>query len=255
VQLPGVSLSPAWRGLAIDLAIFGAIGLLMGTLGPYGTSVAPTGLRYGYWFVAIVGGGAIGLAFERLFVARIASRWIRVPAVALAMTPPVTVFVYGLNVVMLGGGAAFWPAFLGLSWQVFAIALAVMAVRALVWRDPVIETRTLIEPPLPEADAAFRRRLSAKRRTARLIAVEAHDHYLRVHTDDGSELVALRFADALDELSRAHGYRTHRSWWVAADAIEDARWQRGTGVVRLAGGLEAPVSRTCRPTLKAAGWL
>jgi len=149
-----------------------------------------------------------------------------------------------------------WPHYLNLLWQVLPILLAVMAVRALVWRRlPVrVETRTIIAPPLPEAEAIFRRRLSAKRRGARLIAIEAHDHYLKVHTDAGEELVALRFTDALDELAQAHGWRVHRSWWVAADTVEDLRWRRGTGELHLVGGLRAPVSRTYRAVLKQAGW-
>ncbi|WP_253189308.1 LytTR family DNA-binding domain-containing protein [Brevundimonas sp. LM2] len=140
--------------------------------------------------------------------------------------------------------------------QVGPILLAVMIVRALVWRRAAarVETRMIIAPPLPEAEAAFRRRLSARCRTARLIAIEAHDHYLKVHTDAGAELITLRFADALEELGRAHGWRVHRSWWVAADAVEAVRWHRGRGEIRLLGGLTTPVSRTYRPVLKAAGW-
>jgi hypothetical protein len=92
-----------------------------------------------------------------------------------------------------------WP----LLWQVFLISIPVMAIRALVWRrpPPVVETRVVVAPPLPEAEAVFRRRLSARRRGARLIAIEADDHYLKVHTDAGSEMVTLRLAGALDELS------------------------------------------------------
>jgi DNA-binding LytR/AlgR family response regulator len=67
--------------------------------------------------------------------------------------------------------------------------------------------------------------------------------------------VTLRFADALAELERAHGYRVDRSWWVAADAIESLRWNRGSEIARLAGGIEAPVSRTYRLLLMEAGWL
>lgn len=100
----------------------------------------------------------------------------------------------------------------------------------------------------------FRRRLSARRRAARLLAVEAHDHYLLVHTDAGTELVTLRFADALEELALAHGFRTHRSWWIAAEAIESVSWRRGAGEARLAGALAVPISRAHAPNLKAAGW-
>jgi DNA-binding LytR/AlgR family response regulator len=77
---------------------------------------------------------------------------------------------------------------------------------------------------------------------------------VRVHTDAGSELVPMRFSEAVEELSRAHGYRLHRSWWAAADAIETVRWTRGGGEARLAGGIVAPVSRTYASALKSAGW-
>ena len=127
----------------------------------------------------------------------------------------------------------------------------------IVWRRPerIVEERRVVEPPMPEAEAAFRRRLSARRRGARLIAIEAHDHFLKVHTDCGEELVTARFADAKAELAGAHGYQIHRSWWVSAGAIDNVRWQRGSGEARLAGGLTAPVSRSYAPVLREAGWL
>jgi LytTr DNA-binding domain len=147
--------------------------------------------------------------------------------------------------------SAYW----WLLWQVWPIMLAVMAVRALVWRRTrvVVEARPVIAPPLPEAPAAFRRRLPAKRREARLIAIEADNHYLKVHTDVGAQLVTARFADALDELALAHRWRVHRSWRVAAEAVEDVQWRRGAGEMCLAGGLTVPVSRNYRPVLKEAG--
>lgn len=131
--------------------------------------------------------------------------------------------------------------------------LLMMTLRALLWRR-VVETRTIVMPPLPEAERDFRLRLSAKRRAARLIAVEAEDHYVRVHTDSGSELVPMRFSEAVEELPRAHGFRLHRSWWAAAEAIESVRWSRGGGEARLAGGISAPVSRSYAGALKEAGW-
>ncbi|HEX3886683.1 MAG TPA: LytTR family transcriptional regulator DNA-binding domain-containing protein, partial [Phenylobacterium sp.] len=69
-----------------------------------------------------------------------------------------------------------------------------------------------------------------------------------------SELVTLRFSDALAELEGVAGFQVHRSWWAAADAIEGVRWRRGRGELRLAGGVVAPVSRTYAGKLKAAGW-
>lgn len=136
--------------------------------------------------------------------------------------------------------------------QVFIVCFATMTFRQLAWAQPVPAAAA----PEPAADplAAFRRRLSAKRREAALIAVEAEDHYLRVHTDAGQELITARFGDALAELAQARGFRTHRSWWVAAEAIDEVKWLRGRGEARLKSGLVVPVSRSNAAALKDAGW-
>jgi len=243
------------RRVATDAALLVAMGLFMGAVGPFGGAMIPAAERYPYWLANIVGGGLIGVAIDEAVGRRIGNFAARVAVVSLSMTPPVALFVYGVALTEFGRDQRLpqIPTFL---WQVLVISVLVMAVRALAWRPPrtVIQTRTVVAPPLPEAEAAFRRRLSAKRRTARLIAVEAYDHYLRVHTDAGPELITLRFADALNELAAAHGFQTHRSWWVAADAIEAVRWGKGVGEARLAGQITAPVSRSHAPALKAAGW-
>jgi hypothetical protein len=245
-----------WRRGLAELALLLAVGVFMGTIGPYGTQAMPVRDLYIYWIAAILGGGAIGIAVDETVGRRMGGFWLRLIVSSVLMTPAVTLLVLGL-----GHTLARQPLdprhYLALLWQVLVISAPVMALRALAWRRPrtVVQTRTIVSPPLPEAEAAFRRRLSARRRTARLIAVEAHDHYLRVHTDAGPELVTLRFADALEELAGAHGLRTHRSWWVAADAVESVRWRRGAGEARLAGGVTAPVSRTYAPALREAGWL
>jgi len=239
----------------VDAAVFTVVGLLMGFIGPFGTDRAPVGQQYAYWMICMVGGGLIGAVVDELLRRRLVGTWLRTAVVSLVMTPPTTLLVFYAEVWVMGGRGDL-EGYGRLIGQVWPIALATMAVRALVWRrgPATIQTRTIIAPPLPETESVFRRRLSARRRGARLIAVEAHDHYLKVHTDVGVELIALRFADALEELALAHGWRTHRSWWVAAEAVEGVRWRRGVGELRLAGGLTAPVSRTYRSVLKEAGW-
>ncbi|PIB90523.1 histidine kinase [Caulobacter sp. FWC2] len=243
------------RRWAIDIALMAVIGLLMGFLGPFASERAPIVGRYVYWMICMVGGGLIGVVLDERLASRMPETWRRVVVVSVLMAPLVSLHVLATEHLVMGGPFG-WAGYGRLLWQVWPISLAVMVVRTLVWRrlPTRVETLTIVAPPLPEAEAAFRRRLSARRRGARLIAVEAHDHYLKVHTDAGAELITLRFADALAELERAHGWRVHRSWWVAAEAVEAVRWRRGAGEVRLAGGLEAPVSRTYAPILKDAGW-
>jgi hypothetical protein len=244
-----------WMRPAAELALLVAFGLFTAMLGPYDLNNFLGGRRWAYWLVGIVGGGLIGIAIDEAVRRRTSKLGVRVATTSVLMTPLVCLLVLADGRLM-AGPAMLRPQMPDFLWQVFIICLAVMGVRALVWRTPAVrvETRTVIAPPLPEAEATFRRRLSAKRRTARLIAVEADDHYLRVHTDAGSELVTARMSDAMNELAAAHGFRVHRSWWVAADAVEAVQWRKGVGEVRLVGGLVTPVSRSYGPALKAAGW-
>lgn len=241
-----------WQRVSLDVLLFAFVGLVMAELGPYRTLDAPKLLRTAYWLLAVFGSGLAGILAERYVAGRIRGFWLRVVVASVLITPPVTLYIYVLNAVMLDLPRRWW--FLPqLAWQVLVVMLLLMTLRALLWRR-VVETRTVVMPPLPEAERDFRLRLSAKRRAARLIAIEAEDHYVRVHTDAGSELVTMRFSDALKDLERAYGYRLHRSWWVAGDAIEAVRWSRAGGEVRLAGGIVAPVSRSHATALKSAGW-
>jgi predicted small integral membrane protein len=236
------------RRAVAELALMAAVGVLLAFLAPFDSSDRPLGFRMTYWVILIVGGGVIGIAFDVAVGRRLKSFWARLLADCLLMTPFVALLVMLVARQMYG---ARWslPNYGGLLFQVFIICLLVMALRQLAWRAA--------EPaPSPTAGPSdvFRQRLSARRREAKLIAVEAEDHYLRVHTDAGDELITARFGDALQELAGWPGFRTHRSWWVAACAIDTVKWSRGRGELRLTTGMVVPVSRSQAQTLKTAGW-
>ncbi len=253
--MPNAFVSNAYARLAADIGLWVAIGVVMALLGPFGTMERTLLERLEYWFICMVGGGLIGVAID-VPVQRFTDRfWLRLAIVSVGMTPPVTVLV---------GFANHWLAGMRLTadnlaqpwFQVFVVCVSVMLFRQLVWaRAPAAAAAQAppVEAPGDPAEA-FRRRLSAKRREATLYAVEAEDHYLRVHTDAGEELVTARFGDAIAELAAAKGFQTHRSWWVAADAIDEVRWSRGRGEAKLKCGLTVPISRSNAAPLKAAGW-
>ena len=247
--MPSLTVSPALKRTLADVGLWVAIGVVMAFLGPFGSSERNLYERFTYWLICMVGGGLIGVAIDEPVRRRVDHFWGRLVIVSLLMTPPVMLLV-GLTNVWLAGMrptlANFWAPW----FQVFIVRFAAMTLRQLAWAQPA-------QPPAEhggDPTEAFRKRLSAKRRGARLIAVQAEDHYLRVHTDAGDELITARFGDALAELAHAPGFRTHRSWWVAADAIEDVKWLRGRGEARLAGGLVVPVSRSNAGALREAGW-
>lgn len=248
--------------MAAEFSLLILISILLGFTGPYGTSAEPALARYTFWLVVTVAGGAIGIGTEAVFRRWIGRRrlfgqkWLLLLIIASVMTPPIAVVVLVAMIVVLGHHHEI-PADISpsLLFQVFVVSIIVTVVRSLARRRERRIVETVIAPPLPEAEAKFRRRLSAKRRTARLLALEACDHYVRVHTDAGSELISVRLAEAVAELGGAYGFRVHRSWWVSAQAIKTGRWRRGSGELHLEGGLVVPISRSGAPILRAAGWL
>ena len=56
-----------------------------------------------------------------------------------------------------------------------------------------------------------------------IVSLQAQDHYLKVTTAIGSELVLLRLADAEKELESTGGLRVHRSWWVARKHVHELK--------------------------------
>jgi hypothetical protein len=241
---------PTRRVLAETALLIGA-GAFLAVLGPFGTDQRSILVRGLYWPTVIVGGGIIGIALDVAVGRRFGGFWPRLIGDSVLMTAPVTALVFAVSSLMLGPQVV---RFSSLGFQVFVISFAVMLLRQLAWRGVWSERTAGEAPEAIDTSGVFRQRLSARHRAARLLAVEAEDHYLRVHTDAGDELITARFSDALVELGRLAGYQTHRSWWVAAGAIEAVRWRRGRGELRLASGLTVPVSRTHTAVLKREGW-
>lgn len=110
--------------------------------------------------------------------------------------------------------------------------------------------------PAPALDGAQRllASLSPPRR-GRLLALKAEDHYLRVYTSGGEELVLRRFRDALADVSGLEGLQVHRGWWVALDAVDHAASDGDGKMLVLANGVRVPVSRTYALAAREAGLL
>jgi hypothetical protein len=123
--------------------------------------------------------------------------------------------------------------------------------------EPVAGANGMPGPPAaaaatdPAGAQSFMDRVRPERRGS-LLALEADGHYLRVHTDAGSDLVLYRLSDAMRELGPQAGAQVHRSWWVAADALSG---ERRRDSLKLVNGLEVPVSRSYRLAVRERGWL
>ena len=249
---------------------------ILAVLGPFGTFPDLTlPLRLAYW------GGLIGLGsllFELLTKTTFhllkvrAGAW-RGPLAGVALA---VILLQTLNVALLEGwvrGRDFLHP-LGLAELFVYVAVITALVSAVpVWLE--LRDRNMLTPPGPEPaqepvpgggwtapaspgpprEAAFLARIPAKLGRD-LLALEMEDHYVRVHTAEGSDLILMRLRDAITELAGLDGLQVHRSHWVAASAVTGVeRKPDGKLILVLRNGLRVPVSRSYAADVRAAGWV
>jgi hypothetical protein len=228
-------------------------GLFLAFSGAFGSGSTPLWVRLVYWVPLIIVGGlwsrVCGPLLAR-FVDTDDRPWLEIILLSLMMSVPVTVMVWLATVLI------FWQEALALSQvrffilPVLIITVVMSAINVLVAKTLTVETHHIQgQPP-----ARFLQRLPARLKGAQLYAVQAEDHYLRLHTDKGSDLILMRLADALVELEGLEGAQTHRSWWVAKDAVESVSRGDGRATLTLTNGTIAPVSRRHARALREAGW-
>lgn len=244
----------SWRSFAAAVAA----GLFLALVGALGTGGAPLSTRVLLWVPLILFGTVIGqLTGVRL------SRRPRIGENAIVVWAVTTLLVAGIV------GTFAW-AYVGLLFGpnparsfIYIIATSVLisgAVTAIMMLINRPGPATSAAPPptaagaLPDA-IRFLDRLPEKLKGAAVYAVQAEDHYLRLHTSKGSDLILMRISDAVAELEGIEGAQVHRSWWVAKSAVAEVKRHEGRVSLILKGGAEAPVSRPNVRALRESGWL
>jgi LytTr DNA-binding domain len=240
-----------------------ALGLVLGLVGPFGSYVAmglPVRLLHFATNVILIGGlcAAASLAAKRVLRLQAFPLWLAI-AIALAMAPP--------GAMIVEAGLRFWApwvlphvTFGELMQQTLVINLLFGAVAWGVGRHRSGNVRVELHSAPPAAEAmpaepvpsgadAFMARLPRPLRHARLVALSAEDHYLRVHTDRGDALILMSLSQAVEMLGPRAGVRIHRSHWAAFEAIDRRARTAGRATLIIEGGLELPISRSGRRLL------
>lgn len=241
-----------------------AAGIGFAVVGPYGTyEHMPLLSRLAYW-VAIVWANWLQVTFAAKGLVRLLPlpRWplaVPITLAACLASAAATAEVKLLNHLLMphAGGAGYAELY-------FLVLLITLPLTFLVHRGfmhrpepaaplPLAPLPAVVAPAVAPLASRFVERLPAKL-GRELLCVKTEDHYLRVFTPLGEDLILLRMADAEAELAPLDGLRVHRSWWVARAAVASVSREGGKLTLNLKNGLKVPVARTAVGALRAAGW-
>ena len=245
---------PATLGLLRGLIIAAAAGVVLAVSGAFGTAQIPISLRLAYWVPVMLAGALWGHVCSRLvdrWIDMDERPWITVAALSASITGPVSVLVWFVTGLVFEGQVYRVGALPLMVGPVLTVTVVMSAINVFLSKAQPVQTHAA---PAGAAPARFPDRLPMKLRGAAIRAVQAEDHYLRIHTDRGSDLILMRLSDALEELEGLEGSQTHRGWWVAKDAVRDVARGDGRATLTLDRGVTAPVSRRYARALREAGW-
>jgi hypothetical protein len=245
-----------------------AAGLFLGFVGPFGTYESLyLGWRLAYWVSLILCGTLffpiLYIFCHNQFKPRHISPFVYVPLVAVAGSIPMMLVVIGVTSAMLDTEMHFR---LDNYLRVCAIALPLVTLHHMLseWQDmrgpplqqpqPAPDMSTAKpEEPLParaKVEPDLLKRLPGRLGTD-ILCLQMEDHYVRVHTTLGQEMILMRLRDAIAETDGLEGMQVHRSWWVARHAIASSRRNGKSLTLTLSNGLEVPVARDRIAEMKA----
>ncbi|MEM7703361.1 MAG: LytTR family DNA-binding domain-containing protein [Pseudomonadota bacterium] len=266
------------RKITIDLTIMTAIGVVLAFIGPFGSFTEPLAYRLISW----VGFAWLGYAIyspinaiaDRLSEALDLPRVFTWGLTVTLATVPMAIAVwlvsrmpgpYPMPSVQVAAEQYFYVWIVGGGITAFFYLIEGRHVPASIPTshpsdpEPQTEAASPVAPAVELAAPSLSPNPLLDALPAELgsdvVALEMEDHYVRVHTALGSELVLMRLRDAMTHVSDVEGRQTHRSWWVARGAVEDVQREGRNVRLILARGVEAPVSRAQVSELKDAGWI
>ena len=252
------------RGLLVDLAVMTVIGVVLALVGPFGSFNDPLAIRLMVWvgfaWLGYFLYAPIDTIAQRLAPVLDLPEWsLRIVACMVASVP----MAFAVFAIPRWPDNMQWPgADFALTQYLYVLMIGglITVINSLVRRPRPVTAEPQeadVAPVAAQAEAALPRFLDRlpPELGSELIALEMEDHYVRAHTALGSELVLLRLRDAIAELDGIEGLQVHRSWWVARGSVEDVVREGRNVRLKLARGIEAPVSRANVAMLKEAGWI
>lgn len=259
-----------------NLVLDGVIVLFLGAIGPFGLfNVAPVEQRFVYFLLTVP---VITAAIYALCAVLLREPWCRRwPIWAVMAVSAFVLSPMGAALIAAWGKALFdfpiLPASLRIDMLRVAISMAVFyPVHFAISRryfgvaeqadsgsqgkppeqapeTPLSET-SLPETPLPYVKARIFNRIPLSL-GEEIVSLSAQDHYVKVTTTKGSDLILSRLSDAIDELDHIEGIRIHRSHWVARNHAHMLTRLDGKPALQLADGRLLPVAQARLKAVKS----
>lgn len=219
-------------------------GIVLSILAPFGTHQFKTPYRFAYWVGLCLAGGFGAAAADlgaHLFKKKF-TPWQSMLGQSITATLAVFAVITFMNYRISGQFPNLQNALLIL-FYISVITITIASIGALMAKKSGGgETAS--------SRAALYERLAPKLRSAEIYALAAEDHYVRVITSKGDELVLMRLSDAIRETAPLKGLSPHRSWWVAEGGAQKV----GKSEITLHTGQTVPISRSGMKLVRAAGW-
>lgn len=239
------------------LVALAGIGAVLGLAGPFGTEDRlPLLGRLAYWLTVVATTFGAGALVSRLVAPPLSGLPLpaRLGLTGVASGVAIAAIIVALNL----GTFGWWPSLA----EAVPFVATLLAISVIVTVALHVTSRQLATPappetgdrPQPAPAPALLDRLPLDKRGP-LVALSVEDHYTRVRTTKGQDLLLLRLSDAIRETEPTRGAQVHRSHWVAFAQVRSAT-RRGDGaLLTLSDGSEIPVSRANVPLIREAGLL
>jgi hypothetical protein len=237
---------PRWWARALTFAV--VLGLLLGVIGPFGSYLNPMPLRILDQLIMNIGGMVLAgvliplqlrlgrrLGLPLLFSLAVVIVVTAVPIAALSALVSSLIWPWNLRYYHVSNW--YFEALLMLT-SLFVLWVVLEMART-AWRSGGAQA------PAAPATAA----------TGAAICLQTEDNYVRVHRRQGSTLELMPLHEAIARFGQTDGLQVHRSWWVAAAAVEGAERDVRNWRLRLVNGLRVPVARNRVIEVRARGWI
>ncbi len=222
-----------------------AAGIVLGILAPFDTNRLSTMFRFTYWIGLCLAGGLGASATD--YIAHKLKKDLSIWPCAFfqSITAAMAVFAVIIWLTYHLGGSFQDPFDAVMTFfYIWVISMTISSIGALMRQRDDVGDSAPSRPTLYE-------RLPPKLRSAEIYALAAEDHYVRVITSKGDELILMRLSDAIKETTPLKGLSPHRSYWVSEGGVKSVKKSE----LILHTEQAVPISRSGMKLVRGAGWV